>query len=85
MLTSLDAHWIITEPDHSQRKYSAQKLFDGATKASENSNSTFEIQPSPVQAYLTALKECGKDTVIFIVGSFYLARPILSFLRKELS
>lgn len=85
MLTSLNAHWIITEPDHSQRKYPAQKLFDDAIRASENSNSTFEIQPSPVQAYQTALKECDKDTVIFIVGSFYLARPILSFLRKELS
>ena len=83
MLTSLDAHWIITEPDNDQRKYPAQKLFDEATKNSQTSNSSFEIQPSPIQAYQTALKECNEDTVILIVGSFYLARPILSSLRKE--
>lgn len=79
ILTTLNAHFIVTTPDNS-RKCNAQDLFKYANSRNYPS---FELQCQPLRAYKTALNQCNENTVIFIVGSFYLARPILSYLRKE--
>lgn len=78
ILASMDAHFIVTTPENG-RKCDANDLFKYITKMNYAS---FELQPQPLQAYQTAISQWTEDTVIFIVGSFYLARPILNYLRK---
>lgn len=79
LLASLDAHFIVTTPENA-RKCPAKDLFQYVSK---QNYSSFELQPRPLQAYQTAVQQATKNTVIFIVGSFYLARPILNYLREE--
>lgn len=78
ILASLDAHFIVTTPENG-RKCDADDLFKYITKMNYAS---FELQSQPFHAYQTAISQWTEDTVIFIVGSFYLARPILNYLRK---
>lgn len=78
VLASLDAHFIVTTPENG-RKCDASDLFKYIRKMNYAS---FELQPQPLQAYQAAINQSDEDTVIFIVGSFYLARPILNYLRK---
>ncbi len=77
------AFWLTT-PDNEQRQLDPvilQKLLATQTGV------TYPVIADPIQALKAAVKEAASqpDTVIFVVGSFYLLNPIRTFILENRS
>ena len=81
-LAQLKADFIVTQPDNDDRKYDLETLYQHMQANSKIAN--VSLQQDPVMALQTALQRSNSQTVIFIVGSFYLARPILRYIKTNL-
>ncbi|WP_290033058.1 bifunctional folylpolyglutamate synthase/dihydrofolate synthase [Ligilactobacillus cholophilus] len=81
-LAQLKADFIVTQPDNDDRKYNLETLYQHMQANSKIAN--VSLQQDSVMAFQTALQRSNSQTVIFVVGSFYLARPILRYIKTNL-
>lgn len=80
LISLKNASFIITEPDNKQRELPPQQLSDVYVKLTKQTYQSFD---SPTDAIQYAVSHATTNTIIFVIGSFYLLNPIRTYLLSR--
>ncbi|MFT8619423.1 MAG: bifunctional folylpolyglutamate synthase/dihydrofolate synthase, partial [Lentilactobacillus hilgardii] len=80
LISLKNASFIITEPDNKQRELPPQQLSDVYVKLTKQTYQSFD---SPTDAIQYAVSHATANTIIFVIGSFYLLNPIRTYLLSR--